>query len=163
METWTEYMLLTLLSQCKLALPARNKLLRYKIIGVSKKFKHWPRPLFRPKTDQAYHQKANTPHETVPLSLDVQTKYILMYNHGDFPRIFYTCRFQSPHFLLVVRLFGRLINPSKVLLFEILMFIVQTPNNKMLFFIDIVSYQQCINESKFIKYYLTCEKRFLKI
>jgi hypothetical protein len=34
----------TLLSQRKLPLTARNKLLHYKIIGAPKKFKNWARP-----------------------------------------------------------------------------------------------------------------------
>jgi hypothetical protein len=41
--------------------------LQYKIIGAPKKLKKWPRPLFRPKTNHAYHQKPNPSHETVPL------------------------------------------------------------------------------------------------
>ncbi len=58
---------LTLLSQRKLALTARNTLLHYKIIGAPKKFKKWPRPLFSPKTNHTRHQKPNPSRETVPL------------------------------------------------------------------------------------------------
>jgi hypothetical protein len=45
-----------------------NTLLRYKIIGTTNKFKKWPRPLFRPKTNHPCNQKPNPPRETVPLN-----------------------------------------------------------------------------------------------
>jgi hypothetical protein len=47
----------------KLALTARNAL-----FGAPKKFKNWPRPLFRPRIDHACPQKPNPSRETVPLS-----------------------------------------------------------------------------------------------
>jgi hypothetical protein len=43
--------------------------LRYKIIGAQKKFKNWPLPLFRPRTDHACPQKRNPSRETVPLNI----------------------------------------------------------------------------------------------
>jgi hypothetical protein len=58
---------LTLLSQRKLALTARNTLLLQKIIVAPKKFKKWPRPLFRPKTNHTCRQKPNPSRVTVPL------------------------------------------------------------------------------------------------
>ncbi len=60
--------LLTLLSQRKLALTARNTLfaLRVKIIGTPKKCKNWPCPLFRPKTNHTCHRKPNPFRETAP-------------------------------------------------------------------------------------------------
>ncbi len=44
--------------------------MHYKIIGAPNKFKKWPRPLFRPKTNHTYHQKPHPTRETVPLILD---------------------------------------------------------------------------------------------
>jgi hypothetical protein len=62
---------LTLLSQCKLALTARNikyvHFLQYKIFGAHKNFKKWPCPLFRPKTNHTIHQKPNPCRDVVPL------------------------------------------------------------------------------------------------
>jgi hypothetical protein len=43
--------------------------LRYKIIGAHNKFKNFPRPLFRPRTDHAFPQKPNPSRETVPLNM----------------------------------------------------------------------------------------------
>jgi hypothetical protein len=48
------------LGQRKLALTARNTLLRYKFIEATKKFKKWPRPLFRPITNYTCHKKAKS-------------------------------------------------------------------------------------------------------
>jgi len=49
-------MQLTLLSQRKLTLIARNTvhILRYKIIGAPKKFRKMPRTLFRPRTNHMH-------------------------------------------------------------------------------------------------------------
>jgi hypothetical protein len=59
--------LLTLLSQRILALTTRNTLFALRvIIGAPKKFKTWPCPLFRPKTNHTCHPKPNPSHETVP-------------------------------------------------------------------------------------------------
>jgi hypothetical protein len=61
-ETWTEYIPLTLLSQ---------HFLRYKnhwSLEHLKNLKNWPRPLIRPRTDHAWHQKPNPSRETVPLT-----------------------------------------------------------------------------------------------
>jgi hypothetical protein len=58
-ETWTKYTPLTLLSQRKLALSARNTLLHCKIIGAPKKLKKWLRTLFRPRTNHTCYQKQN--------------------------------------------------------------------------------------------------------
>jgi hypothetical protein len=44
--------------------------LHYKIIRAPKKFKNWPRPLFKPITNHTCHQKPNPSRETVPLSFD---------------------------------------------------------------------------------------------
>jgi hypothetical protein len=55
------------LGQRKLALTARNTLLRYKFIEATKKFEKWPRPLFRPITNYTCHQKPNPSRETGPL------------------------------------------------------------------------------------------------
>ncbi len=41
--------------------------LRCKIIGAPKKFKNWPRPLFRPRTDHACPQKPNPCRKMLPL------------------------------------------------------------------------------------------------
>jgi hypothetical protein len=38
--------------------------LRYKIIRAPKKFKKWPRPLFRPRTNNTRHQKPSPSRET---------------------------------------------------------------------------------------------------
>ncbi len=48
---------------------ARIHFLSYKIILAAKKFKNWPRPLFRPRTNQKHtcNQKPNPSRETVPL------------------------------------------------------------------------------------------------
>ncbi len=46
---------------------ARNTLLRYKMIGAPKKFKKWPRILFRPKTNHTCYQKPNSSRNTVHL------------------------------------------------------------------------------------------------
>jgi len=54
-ETWIKYTLLTLLSQRKLALNAKNTLLRYKSFEQLKNLKkNWPPPLFRPRTDNHF-------------------------------------------------------------------------------------------------------------
>jgi hypothetical protein len=61
---------LTLLGQRKLALTVRNSTLHflcYKIIGAPKKFKNWPRPLFRSRTDHACPQMPN-PSRDSPLN-----------------------------------------------------------------------------------------------
>jgi hypothetical protein len=34
--------------------------LHHKTIGAPKKFKNWPRPLFRPRTNHTCHQKPNS-------------------------------------------------------------------------------------------------------
>ncbi len=54
-----------LLSQRKLAITTRREInfLRFKIIGTPKTLKNRPRPLFRPRTDHACHQK------TVPFNI----------------------------------------------------------------------------------------------
>ncbi len=36
--------------------------------GATQKFKIWPRPIFRPRTDDVCHQKPNSSREKVPLS-----------------------------------------------------------------------------------------------
>ncbi len=54
----------TLLSTSKLALTARNTLLRFKIIGAPKQLKKWSFPLFSPKTNPTCHQKPNPSRET---------------------------------------------------------------------------------------------------
>jgi hypothetical protein len=43
--------------------------LQYKILGAPKKFKKWPCPLFRPKTNHTCHQKQNPSRKTVPLNV----------------------------------------------------------------------------------------------
>ncbi len=53
---------LTLLSQRKLALTARNTF-------CVKKIKKWPRPLFMPKTNHTCHQNPNPSRKTVPLNI----------------------------------------------------------------------------------------------
>ncbi len=68
-ETWTKYTPTTSLGQAKLTLPGEKHFLHYKIIGAPKKFKNWPRPLLRPRTDHACPQKPNPSRETVPLNL----------------------------------------------------------------------------------------------
>ncbi len=49
--------------------PREIQVLRYKIIGAPKKFKNWPLPLFRPRTNHKCHPKPNPSHDTdtVPL------------------------------------------------------------------------------------------------
>ncbi len=39
----------------------------YIIVRAAKKFKNWPRLLFRPRTDHAFSQKQNPSRKTVPL------------------------------------------------------------------------------------------------
>ncbi len=39
--------------------------MQYKITGAPNKFKKWPRPLFRPKTNHTGHKKLNPSRETV--------------------------------------------------------------------------------------------------
>jgi hypothetical protein len=45
----------------------KKHFLHYKSIGATKNVKNWSRPLFRPRTDHAYHQKPNPSREAVPL------------------------------------------------------------------------------------------------
>ncbi len=52
------------------------------MIGAPKKFKNWPRPLFRPITDHACHQKPNPSRKTVPLNeymIAQVSTYLLMW------------------------------------------------------------------------------------
>jgi hypothetical protein len=59
---------LTLLCQRKLALTASNSLFALcNYGGAPKKFKKWPCPLVRPKTNHTCHQKPHPSRETVPL------------------------------------------------------------------------------------------------
>jgi hypothetical protein len=51
-------------------LPRVIHFLRYKIFEVPKKFKNWPRPLFRLRTDHACHHKPNPSRDTVPFNID---------------------------------------------------------------------------------------------
>jgi hypothetical protein len=60
---------LTLLGQRKLALTVRNTLFAIYIMEAPKKFKKWPRPLFRLKTNHSCHQKSNPSCEKVPLRI----------------------------------------------------------------------------------------------
>jgi hypothetical protein len=74
-RSFAKYMPITLLSQCKLALTAINTLLPYKIIGAPKKFKNYPRPLFKPRTGHACPQKPNPSRGTVPLKVHKREKF----------------------------------------------------------------------------------------
>jgi hypothetical protein len=51
--------------QRKLALSARYKFWRYKIIGAPEKLKNWSHPRFMSRTNPACHQKPNLSCETV--------------------------------------------------------------------------------------------------
>ncbi len=69
-ETWIKYTLLAVPVRPTQTRINREKftLFRYKIIGAPKKFKNWPRPSFRSRTDHARSQKPNPSRETVPLN-----------------------------------------------------------------------------------------------
>ncbi len=68
-ETWTKNTPLTLLSQRKLSLAVRNTLCVIKSLEHLKKFKKWPCPLFRPRTNYTCYQKPNPSREKVHLTV----------------------------------------------------------------------------------------------
>ncbi len=84
-ERWTQYTPTTLLSQRKLALTARNKLLHCKVIWAAKKFKNWTSFLIRPRSDLACHQKPNPCCEIVPLCYKLKVSLLARLCHQYLP------------------------------------------------------------------------------